>query len=313
MSRIPTSEKMHNLRGKWKPSTCIIILQLITFDDVVVGCVTLSSNFNTRLSMPINLKIPKISQFGFRSEVYDGILYKFMAFTIVFFVPKVYNPWLSGYYCIHDYTENIECKKVDYICVKPWIISDSRLFWASAVATMTIILGIQVYSLIVAYYSYPIQTTTNTQVVSNLSFPAVTICNLSPFSKQYYTPDMWTSNLYLHSTPLSFFENQTLLNCSIPENEEFCNKSSPDAYNIIGQKLTTTVPYCRWQKHHNCVPDFIERVTDLGMCFTFNHNGTFRSGTTGSQKGLWLTLSLNTDYNVISEALSSGMKVGIEE
>lgn len=111
-------------------------------------------------------------------------------------------------------------------------------------------------------------------------------------------------------TPLNIYENKTLLNCSLAENEEFCNSTYPDVFELIGHKLKDIVGDCRWHKTSSCMTNMTARITDLGKCFTFNHGGTFRTGNTGSQKGLWMYLNIDTDFNIISEALSSGMKVG---
>ncbi|CAG2251860.1 unnamed protein product [Mytilus edulis] len=58
------------------------------------------------------------------------------------------------------------------------------------------------------YYSYPTISNTYIQLEEKLSFPAVTICNMSPLSSQGKKKDAKTNNLYMTTSALYMYSQK---------------------------------------------------------------------------------------------------------
>ncbi|KAJ8301857.1 hypothetical protein KUTeg_020844 [Tegillarca granosa] len=94
-----------------------------------------------------------------------------------------------------------------------------RFFWGSALLACGIYLIVTITKEIQFFFTYPTTSSIDVDVVDELPFPAVTICNLSPYNKSKMNLDEKSQNFYVAFDPrLSKFASP--INWSDPYYEE---------------------------------------------------------------------------------------------
>lgn len=227
-----------------------------------------------------------------------------------------------------------------------------RMLWLLLLLGAT---GIYVYLVkesVAKYYSNPVSIEF-TEIIpekGELTFPAVTICNLNRFVKTKINMFENDENFYKMSLNLSACEAIKMVNenmtcgqgllCAFEQFgsavAENCNDSTRQR--VISVLNSTKDPifnpeeffetyghhfhemflyYCRFADFENCTPaDFHSSLTENGRCFTFNSgkNGTKIRGArrAGSSGGLSVVIDVQANENTISE-FSRGLRVIVHD
>lgn len=158
------------------------------------------------------------------------------------------------------------------------------------------------------FFSFPISSIVRLQYVTNLTFPAVTICNYNQWRKSAVDPN--------NAGALS-----SLFFPSARGNETFDIKD----YNVSHLDMTaevlrgahqkeTMIIDCMWKTVEKCShADFTQIITDFGVCYTFNNPTDPRKvltvRQTGTEHGLFLRLNLELYEYYFGPRKGAGFKV----
>ena len=225
-----------------------------------------------------------------------------------------------------------------------------RLIWLIFLCTAAIAYVILLYTSLDKYFSRPIKTVISQETPTDgLTFPAVTICNLNLLMKSKLDvadEDERFEKMGLNISGCSETRQvrgnltcgQALL-CGYtwfgPAVVKGCNESTQlkivDALNSSSHRIFNKeeflaqyghdmagmfVLYCRFMKNTLCSDrDFIPKVTEDGICFTFNsgRNGNvLRAIFEGPDLGLNILLDVQTNESTISQ-FSTGLKVIVHD
>ena len=192
-----------------------------------------------------------------------------------------------------------------------------RLFW------LVIVLGSaagclnNVINRFIFFAGSPTSTTLALTRQDNLTFPAVTVCNLNQFRRDavdeihpdftYALRDVFYSGL---------LDNETLdSNCSLAEfveRENLPNLSLEELYFRAMDPFDELILDCFFAGKRCNRSHFTLTLTDIGYCYTFNsaeQNSSFKAISTGTRAGLYLAMSINQQLYVASNSFDAGVKV----
>lgn len=190
-----------------------------------------------------------------------------------------------------------------------------RLLWLLAVLCSTVYLLLTVGEIFNQYLSRPKRTDIQHDNTDELPLPAVTLCNLSPYNQ---------GRLNASSAFTAFMRKYSLvgdieppINFSDPYYAELKENGSMDWFLDVANRLPDVLHYCVFKDEPvDCNRLFVEHVTDMGMCFTFNswehaqkNNGSVTTTVTGSSAGLALYGNIQQDNYVFNENMAAGIKV----
>jgi hypothetical protein len=194
---------------------------------------------------------------------------------------------------------------IPYLCLIYFIFSG---IWSSAVIGSTAYLIYIVVALFQHYNSYPITTAMYTQSHSQLKFPAVTICNLSPLNKSAVKNDSRIDNYYLSVSIMKQFAEP--INWTDPFYEEegfFKNRSMEEALAVYKNDFTL---YFIFDTKLLDLDKFTSAsITQSGPCLTFNHDGILATTYTGSKFNLMLWIDVHVKDSYFGESFGDGVKV----
>lgn len=227
-----------------------------------------------------------------------------------------------------------------------------RVIWLLLLLGAMAIYVFLVEQSVAKYYSNPVNTEFSEIVPEKgeLTFPAVTICNLNRFVKTKINMFENDDNFYKMSLNLSACEAIKMANIHLSCGQgllcaferfgsavaENCNETTRQQ--IISVLNSTKKPifnpeeflstyghdfedmfvyYCRFAAIENCTSaDFQPSLTQNGLCFTFNsgENATTVRGTrrAGTSGGLSVILDVQANENTISE-FSRGLRVVVHD
>ncbi|KAJ8317676.1 hypothetical protein KUTeg_005580, partial [Tegillarca granosa] len=205
---------------------------------------------------------------------------------------------LGKYTCITDiFQTNLETLRseltsVDFLPGLQWVvdsmeISDAffthRTIWSLALASMVCVLTVTLIQFKDAYFSYPTITDMTVDVAKELPFPAVTVCNLSP---------------YINFSDPNYFHLQEDGVDGFLQNHSF---AMSDMFVVCAFKGMMV----------NCFDYFRSKVTSWGICYTFNDPGLaepIKTRHTGSTTSLTMYLKIDQANYVFGENMAAGMK-----
>lgn len=170
------------------------------------------------------------------------------------------------------------------------------------------------YTLFEAYAKYPTMSNINFEFVEELPYPAITICNISPYKKSSLNGDAILGYYFLSISRMTPFV--TPLNYSQPK---YAALNEPLDENWL-QNISLTVDdmflYCI---EANIIAPCGERLTPLiteaGLCYTYNSyewgkkNGNLKTSLTGSKSAPTFYVHVNQDQYVYSHDLAAGIMV----
>lgn len=161
------------------------------------------------------------------------------------------------------------------------------------------------------FLTYPTTTSVDVDVVDE--FPAVTICNLSPYNRSKMNLDQKSHNFYVASNSrLSKFASP--INWSDPyykKNGFFEPESKRYLLHNMSMELSKFLPNCFFDNIVKpCDEIFRPIFTGIGPCFTFNHDGMVHTTMNGAGYNLEVEAFIdqkNYFYGILD--LGSGVKV----
>lgn len=180
---------------------------------------------------------------------------------------------------------------------------------------MTSLLLRSVVDLFQLYASRPLRTDIQQDINEELPFPAVTLCNLSPFHKTRLNASDVLNAYLLKTSDIGVYWSQ--INFSDPNLSELLENGSPDMLQNAGFRISDLFLFCLFKGSIiQCGDYFSKRTTDYGVCFTFNSwtqtnksRGTLRTSFTGSNRGLLVYANVNQNDYVFNGNMAAGLKV----
>ncbi|PVD35949.1 hypothetical protein C0Q70_02918 [Pomacea canaliculata] len=157
-----------------------------------------------------------------------------------------------------------------------------RVFWIGVVCVMAILLVTVIYWQMSDFYRFPTVTSVNVRYVTENDFPAVTICDLNVFNKQFIEQlDIATQMrmTYLTEIPGIFHLVGKVVLDTLRQRHNVTESSHQKDEETVASLLKMTQQmievdggglYCAWSDHYweNCSVAMDTRVTDMGVCFT---------------------------------------------
>jgi hypothetical protein len=182
----------------------------------------------------------------------------------------------------------------------------NRIFWS---VQFTVFAGIMLYFIIesvIAYYGYPTQTSVSFADEWPQAFPAVTICNYSPFVRdQFIGPYLnYTNALNLtNATDTSTLTAQQALYVSEYLTYKLNRNESLEQFYY---PLSSMLISCVYNGANCSTADFTQFISSVyGLCYTFNalapniNNGTIHYNNENGDSGeLNLELYIHSDQYV---------------
>ena len=188
-----------------------------------------------------------------------------------------------------------------------------RLFWAVVFLGAMAGCLYNISNRIIFLLGNPTSTTLQLVSEENLTFPAVTICNLNSVRRDF----LQERDLFY------FFRTAALFEPDLPDFQSECNNlvrafsnnDAPSFTDIQDQgrhRLEEFIIGCRFLgRLCNITEYFTPTFTQLGYCYTFNSSEVTNG--TGPRNGLQLTLNIEQDQFVLSSSnlYDVGVKVAI--
>lgn len=162
------------------------------------------------------------------------------------------------------------------------------------------------------FLSYPTTSSIKLDVLNEIDFPAVTICNLSPYNKSKMNSDDKMQNYFMSIDPY-LSSLATPINWSDPYYREngFFEPDSREYWMNGSMELLTFLEKCIFDNQEKpCDVYFKPVFTPMGPCFTFNHDGMVNTSMSGAGYNLVVEAfidQMNYFYGISSAG--SGVKV----
>ncbi len=193
-----------------------------------------------------------------------------------------------------------------------------RLFWLVIVLGASTGCLYNISNRIIYLARGPTATTLSLERQDNLTFPAVTICNLNHFRQEIIDsihPELGTHLRQVYYTDtLSDFE-VTSCQKGLSNFVEEANLQNITFQNLIfdaRDPLNELLGSCYFSGRQCTAEDFSPFLTDIGYCYRFNIQEPFKKATsTGVRAGLYLALNINQSQYVSSTNFDAGVKVVI--
>lgn len=161
-----------------------------------------------------------------------------------------------------------------------------------------------------SYYSYPTISNTYIDFHDKLTFPAITVCNLSPRKKSSFNNDTKSVNFQMSTSPLYIFSKA--INWSDPyyEKEGYFKTRTLDDLLEESKNLSSFLYYVVFDNIFPYKPTLFKPVlTEMGVCLRANMDGTLVTSKHGAMFNLHMYLNVMTYEDFYSVSMSSGVKV----
>ncbi|XP_072050088.1 acid-sensing ion channel 4-A-like [Amphiura filiformis] len=184
-----------------------------------------------------------------------------------------------------------------------------RLGWLVGLAILGSYLCYEIGVSIWKFWEHPISTVITMNYVSNITFPAITICNYNLFKSNIVTP---TEALMVSS----MFNVNTKER--VPVDWAGYERSIGRPLDVEGFVLNTAhrmedmLLKCTWRSSEKCTAaNFTRIITDWGVCYTFNNNPekALQVKRPGSTNGLAMMINIEQDLYTYGENTAAGLKV----
>ncbi|XP_038065979.1 acid-sensing ion channel 1C-like isoform X4 [Patiria miniata] len=189
-----------------------------------------------------------------------------------------------------------------------------RLIWLAVVLGMTTWLIINVIRAFLLMYQYPETSSISVNYVPSITFPAVTICNINQFRRDALEPHT------LQLLKQVFSRTGARSNTSVDLTNAKLFPSTDQGDNLTdvtlqaAHRIEDMLLECQWGTESCSHLNFTRRLTDYGLCHTFNdvpagERGVLTVRNPGSRNGLYMRLNIQQDLYTFGESTAAGMKV----
>ncbi|XP_076071955.1 acid-sensing ion channel 1A-like [Mytilus galloprovincialis] len=189
-----------------------------------------------------------------------------------------------------------------------WVI------WIIALFGMGSLLVYTVYTLFAYYRTNPTLTNINLKFVREMFYPAVTICNMSPYKLSAINASAVMMSHLLHSSRLGVVLPP--LDYTNPAYAELNDSLSKDWLDNVSFDLDDMFMYCVNERHVIACKNILKaKVTQWGKCFTYNSNeklpteGRVKGSMTGSATALTFYINIKQDEYVFNTNMAAGVKI----
>ncbi|KAJ8027801.1 Acid-sensing ion channel 1C [Holothuria leucospilota] len=185
-----------------------------------------------------------------------------------------------------------------------------RSLWVLFLIGFYIWLFIELHGSLHKFFERPVVTIVTINHVSEVNFPAITICNHNTIR---------ADKVEKHRIFLELMESSIDKNTVIHW-EDYDNVTEEYTWNLTqwalddSHQIEDMLIECKWKLHEYCSPDdFVKVMTDFGVCYTFNgdEDNPLIVGHPGSSYGLTMRLRIEQDQYTFSEFGGAGLKMFI--
>lgn len=180
---------------------------------------------------------------------------------------------------------------------------------------MAVCLLKSVWDIFKMYVHKPIRTDTYQDVSDVLPFPAVTLCNRTPYNKTRMNASEALKSFFLHNSNLGYF--QEIMNFSDPRFTELTVPGSPEWFPRVASSINCQVCLSRGSES-NCNDLLVKHVTEWDVCLTYNSwahvkksGRSINNSQTGSYSVLIVYMKVDQDNYVFNENMAAGIKVSV--
>ncbi|XP_038044101.1 acid-sensing ion channel 2-like [Patiria miniata] len=191
-----------------------------------------------------------------------------------------------------------------------------RLVWLLVVLGMATWLGVNIVKATLLIMQHPESSSISLNYVPRIVFPAVTICNINLLRSNALNESVLETlaEIYDHSVP-DYHQKGTGVDFG-PVDALYHYPNGSDSTETIfsaSHQIEDMLSRCKW-RHEKCSPaNFTQRLTDHGVCYTFNdppdERDVLQVSNPGSSNGLYMRLNIEQDLYTYGESTSAGMKV----
>ena len=190
-----------------------------------------------------------------------------------------------------------------------------RIIWAVALIFMGTFLVINICNLFLNYAKNPTLSNINVEIAESLPFPAVTVCNLSPYKKSSLNLDAALANYYFTLSRMGVFVAP--INYSDPVYASYFTPGNETWLEETSNKMTDLFLFCVYEGSMvDCASILEPKITEWGICYTYNslssraQNGQLYTSLTGSTSSLTFYLQVDQDEYIFNDNMGAGAKVG---
>ncbi|KAJ8298909.1 hypothetical protein KUTeg_022969 [Tegillarca granosa] len=193
-----------------------------------------------------------------------------------------------------------------------------RIIWLIAVIGMGSFMAYSLWTLFAAYVKYPTMSNINFEFVDELPYPAVTICNVSPYKKSALNGDAVLDYYFLTISRMASFV--TPLDYSNPMYADYNKPLDESWLQNISLTIDDMFLYCiESNTNAPCRERLTPYITEAGLCYTYNsyeygkRHGNMKTSLTGSNSAPTFYIHINQDQYVYNQDLAAGIKVVLHD
>ena len=199
----------------------------------------------------------------------------------------------------------------------------AKLKLISWFAALLIAVSLMLYSLSAVstkYTSGNIYTSTSRRFPKQLSFPAVTICNLNPIK----ISALLANNLSLLQADMFLTYARARDNTTVPisyfsafvQQYDMMSRGNNMFYEDLGHNINDLMLTCTFDGKRCSVDNFTIRATSSGLCYTFDPNGDqthYYSSKHGYRYGLIIKVNIEQYEYFSTQSVSAGLNLFIHD
>ncbi|XP_070552382.1 acid-sensing ion channel 1C-like [Ptychodera flava] len=196
--------------------------------------------------------------------------------------------------------------------VGPHVGTSRRIFWTLLMIGMIVSSCIYLYLCWVKFLAFPVKTVVSMNYKTEISFPAITICNYNHYRKSYVNGTRFEDWVRQRYPTFNFSDDEP----PVELDEDFLR--------INRTWFEISAAHDKWNMIYQCtfgrskIPcdasNFTLTLTDFGVCYTFNggkesEDNVLHISNGGSEHGLRLRLFVEQFEYTYSENSAAGFKI----
>ncbi|XP_046545314.1 acid-sensing ion channel 1A-like [Haliotis rubra] len=178
-----------------------------------------------------------------------------------------------------------------------------RCFWLMVVCGGLTFTAFNIAKQVQLYMSLPVNVDIDVKYAQKLQFPTVTLCNLNLFKKS----SLERLNLTGVVKEAFRYDFQSAVNINYSSYDlSDAGMDIKSSIYMYGHDIYDSVFQCDWMQEKCDVANFTLTETEIGLCFSFNVNGTSSTVGSGRLYGLQLLLDARSEEFVRSREHTEG-------